>query len=121
MKPRPMKQVLFCDWFDIIDYKFLNIDAYDAMGKLTSFQKLIAQYRNPWKMLAEEAEDNESQKTIDLKKYGEQTCLCIEVWSGKFRKSKPDTRKKYDPYKYANYTDVMDIIQDIKPLQIVKQ
>ena len=51
--------------------------------------------------------------------YGEPDLVYVlRYGSGKFRKSKSDVHKKYDPYQYTNYTDVMDIIQDIQPYKL---
>jgi len=37
---------------------------------------------------------------------------------GRFRKSNAETKKKYDPKQYTSYSDVLDIISDIKPFEL---
>jgi hypothetical protein len=106
---------------DVIDYKFLNIDAYDALGKVNLNPMVDYQYiKDMETMLLHESERNEFQSVLDLKKYGEPDLVYVLRYGpGKFRKSRTDIRKKYDPYQYAKYTDVLDIIQDIQPYKLV--
>jgi hypothetical protein len=108
-------QVLFGS--DIIDYNYLNIDAYDALGKVNLTAKVDHSFSDEIKnTLIEENENNEQQKTEDVLSYGEPDLVYVLRYGpGKFRKSIKETRKKYDPNQYANYTNVLDIIKDIKP------
>jgi|WetSurMetagenome_2_1015567.scaffolds.fasta_scaffold04057_3 hypothetical protein len=107
---------------DIIDYRFLNIDAYDALGKVNLNAAIDYAYSTRiGEMLIREAQDNnEQQKIADLYTYGEPDLVYVLRYGpGKFRKLENDTRKKYDPYLYANYTNVLDIIQDIQPYNLI--
>lgn len=102
---------------DVIDYKFLNIDAYDALGKTSLLPIVDYTYvRELQKSILDESEDSQKERALNLSKYGEPDLVYdLRYGPGKFRKSRSDNRKKYDPYQYANYTDIMDIIQDIEP------
>jgi len=106
---------------DIIDFNFLNVDAYDALGKvnLTAFidQNYVENLKNT---LISEGESSDLQKAIDVFAYGEpELVYALRYGPGKFRKSVPETRKKYDPNQYAGYNSVLDIIQDMKPYRLV--
>jgi len=105
---------------DIIDYKFLNIDAYDALGKTSLSARVDYSYMEELhNSLFDETMSSEQEKVMDLDKYGEPDLVYdLRYGPGKFRKSGTETRKKYDPYQYANYTDIMDIIQDLQPYRL---
>lgn len=106
---------------DIIDYKFLNIDAYDASGKISLNASVDYEYSKEIEKLVDvEMSKNRAQKISDLIKFGEPDLVYVLRYGpGKFRKSRSDNRKKYDPYRYTKYTDIMDIIQDIQPYRLV--
>lgn len=105
----------------IIDFKFLNIDAYDASGKISLNANVDYTYsKEIEKMVEFDMSKNRAQKISDLIKYGEPDLVYVLRYGpGKFRKSRTDNRKKYDPFRYAKYTDIMDIIQDIQPYRLV--
>jgi hypothetical protein len=105
---------------DIIDYKFLNIDAYDALGKVNLNTKIDYSYIDELSQsLVVKSKNDEQLKIRDLKSYGEPDLVYVLRYGpGKLRKVGTDNRKKYDPYQYARYTDIMDIIQDIQPYKI---
>ena len=105
---------------DIIDFNFLNIDAYDALGKVNLTAVIDQKYaENLVDDLISKKENENRQKLSDLFSFGEPNLVySLRYGPGKFRTSETDIRKKYDPNKYADYTDVLDIIQDIKPFQI---
>jgi hypothetical protein len=105
---------------DIIDYKYLNIDAYDALGKTNLSPRVDYTYiKELQKIILDAGQDSKKEKAVDLSKYGEPDLVYdLRYGPGKFRKTRTDTRKKYDPYQYANYTDIMDIIQDIEPYRL---
>lgn len=102
---------------DIIDYKYLNILAYDARGKTSLAAQVDNSYLRETEMMLENLiSKNREQKINDLIKYGEPDLVyALRFGPGKFRKSHNEGRKKYDPFRYTNYTDIMDIIQDIQP------
>ncbi|HLO57725.1 MAG TPA: hypothetical protein VK179_03230 [Bacteroidales bacterium] len=105
---------------DIIDYRFLNIDAYDATGKVNLNTKIDYSYVQKLADFTEnQPENSEMSKIKDLVRYGEPDLVYfLRYGPGKFREKKTDTHKKYDPYQYSKYTDIMDIIQDIKPYRL---
>lgn len=105
---------------DIIDYRLLNIDAYDAQGKTALSPRIDYTYvAELQKAITESLEDSEKERASNLYKYGEPDLIYdLRYGPGRFRKSRTDSRKKYDPYQYANYTDIMDIIQDIQPYRL---
>ncbi len=104
---------------DIIDYKFLNVDAYDAFGKTSLNPVIDYSYVTDLQKSLIKREYKEQERAADLYRYGEPDLIYdLRYGPGKFRKSRTDTRKKYDPYQYANYTDIMDIIRDIQPYQL---
>ena len=106
---------------DIIDFNYLNVDAYDALGKVNLTASIDQEYSERLRnKLIGEGEDNDWQKTSDVVSYGEADLIFVLRYGpGKFRKSIPETKKKYDPNQYAGYTNVLDIIQDIKPYTLV--
>jgi len=106
---------------DIIDFKFLNIDAYDALGKTSLNARVDYKYVEKLSQsLIKVTENSELQKISNLNRYGEPDLVYVLRYGpGKFRKSSSDNRKKYDPYQYAKYTDILDIIQDIQPYKLV--
>jgi hypothetical protein len=105
---------------EIVDFKFLNVDAYDAPGKTSLNAKIDFSYIEAINaLLREESGHNNEQKIRDIKNYGEPDLVYVlRFGPGKFRTSHLDKRKKYNPYQYSRYTDVMDIIQDIQPYRL---
>lgn len=105
---------------DMIDFKYLNVDAYDALGKTNLTAIFDQSYSDKLKsQLIAEIEDKERQKTKDVMSYGEPDLIYVLRYGpGKFR-SVNDRGNKYDPNHYASYKSVTDIIQDIKPYHLV--
>jgi hypothetical protein len=105
---------------DIIDYKYLNIDAYDAKGKVNLNATVDHSYGEELKnTLINKSKNSEQQKAVDILSYGEPDLVYVLRYGpSKYRKSDAESKKKYDPNQYANYTDIMDIIQDIKPYRL---
>ncbi len=106
---------------DIIDFKFLNTEAYDAMGKVNLNAKIDYSYpARISEMLVNQSEENSiRQRMQDLLAYDEPDLVYVlRFGPGKFRKSQKDMKKKYDPYQYSNYTNVLSIIQDMQPFKL---
>ncbi len=105
---------------DMIDFKYLNVDAYDALGKTNLTAIFDQSYYDELKsQLIAETDDRERQKTMDVMSYGEPDLIYeLRYGPGKFR-SVHDKGKKYDPNHYASYKSVTDIIQDIKPYHLI--
>lgn len=105
---------------DLIDFKYLNVDAFDALGKTNLTAVFDQDFSDRLKAtLITETEDKKLQKTRDILSYGEPDLIYVLRYGpGKFR-SVADRGKKYDPKHYANYRNVPDIIQDIKPYHLI--
>ncbi len=105
---------------DLIDFKYLNVNAYDAFGKTSLTAVFDQDYSDRLKAaLIAETENKLMQKTSDILSYGEPDLIYVLRYGpGKFR-SVADHGKKYDPNHYANYKNVPDIIQDIKPYHVI--
>lgn len=105
---------------DLIDFKYLNVNAYDALGKTSLTAVFDQDYSERVKStLIAETEDKVRQQTFDILSYGEPDLIYVLRYGpGKFR-SVADHGKKYDPNHYANYRNVPDIIQDIKPYHLI--
>jgi len=106
---------------DIIDFNYLNVDAYDALGKVNLTASIDQDYAEKLRSgIIGEGENHDWQKVIDVVSYGDPELIyALRYGPGKFRKSIPETKKKYDPNQYAGYTNVLDIIQDIKPYRLI--
>jgi hypothetical protein len=105
---------------EIIDFSYLNIDAYDALGKINLTSSVTNDYsvqlRNN---LVMDEEMNNQQKIIDAIAYGDPEMIyLLRYGPGRFRKSNAETKKKYDPKHYTHYTNVLDIISDIRPYML---
>ena len=111
-------QILFGS--DIIDFNYLNVEAYDAMGKVNLFASVNQDYSSEVKkniILKEENRDR--QKIINTLSYDDPDVIySLRYGPRKFRRSENETRRRYDPKMYADYSNVLDIIQEIKPFQI---
>jgi hypothetical protein len=112
-------QVLFGS--DIIDLNSLNVDAYDALGKVSLSAAIDQAYSDELRrQLTGTDENNDIQKVWDVISYGEPDLIyALRYGPGKFRKTTSETRKKYDPRQYTGYNNVLDIIQEIKPYKVV--
>jgi hypothetical protein len=105
---------------DIIDFNYLNVDAYDALGKINLLATVDHDYVEKLRSLVTEDEESKDlQKYRDILAYGEPDLIfALRYGPGKFRKSMPDNKKKYDPNQYAGYSNVLDIIQDLRPYRL---
>lgn len=106
---------------DIIDLNSLNVDAYDAFGKVSLSAAIDQTYSDELRRrLTGEGESSDIQKAWDVRSYGEPDLVyALRYGPGKFRKNASDTRKKYDPRQYTGYSNVLDIIQEIRPYKVV--
>lgn len=106
---------------DIVDFNYLNVDAYDPLGKVNLIASIDQQYAEKLRsILIGKGESNSKQKTMDVLSYGDADLIyALRYGPGKFRKSIRETKKKYDPNQYTDFTDVMEIIQHIQPYTVV--
>jgi hypothetical protein len=106
---------------DIIDFNYLNINAFDASGKVTlwpsidqDFSKAISN-----RILVSE-QDMIRQKVTDLCKYPFPDLMESFQYQEKKKKSpERETKKISSPRQYVNYSGVLDIIMDLKPLDVI--
>jgi hypothetical protein len=105
---------------DIIDFKYLSINAYDALGKINLDTRVDQEYAaGIRKLLILDDTHDTRQKIFDVKAYGESDLMyALRYKPGKFRKSVSDVPRKYDPFKYAGYSSILEIIQEIRPYRV---
>jgi hypothetical protein len=83
---------------DIIDYKYLNVDAYDALGKTNLNAVIDYSYISELQKSLVKEDYTTKERAKDLLNFGEPDLIYdLRYGPGKFRKSRSDTRKKYDP------------------------
>jgi len=106
---------------DIVDFNYLNVDAYDPLGKVNLIASIDQRYAEELRsILIGKGESDNKQKTMDALSYGDPDLIyALRYGPGKFRKSIRETNKKYDPNQYTDFTDVLEIIQEIQPYTIV--
>jgi hypothetical protein len=111
-------QILFGS--DVIDLNYLNIDAYDALGKVNLVATINQDYSEKLRNNIRDQEENRNQQKVNniISFNDPDVIYSLRYGSWKYRKSENEIRKRYDPNLYADYTSVMDIIQEIKPFLI---
>jgi hypothetical protein len=111
-------QVMFGS--DIVDFNYLNVEAYDARGKVNLFASIDQKYSVDLRKSIELKEENrDRQKIINTLSYDDPNVVySLRYGPRKFRKSENEPGRRYDPKLYADYTSVLDIIQEMKPIQI---
>jgi hypothetical protein len=111
-------QILFGS--DLIDFNYLNVDAYDALGKVNLSPLVDHEFSGKLKdQLITRGKGGDKQKIQDIIAYGDpDVVFTLRYGPGRFRKSVTETKKKYDPTQYADYSSVMEIIQDIEPYEL---
>jgi hypothetical protein len=108
-------QVLFGS--DVIDFNYLNVDAYDALGKVNLVATVYQGYSKELREnIIRDSENHDKQKVFNTAYYGDPDVIySLRYGTRKYLKSENESRKRYDPKLYADYSGVMDIIQEIKP------
>jgi hypothetical protein len=111
-------QILFGS--DVIDFNFLKIDAYDAMGKINLIASVNQQFSNKIReVIIQNAGNHDKQKIFNTAFYGDPDVIySLRYGSRKYFKSENVSRKRYDPKLYADYADVLDIIEELQPFQL---
>jgi hypothetical protein len=106
---------------DIIDFNYINIDAYDAPGKINLTATVEENYSiDLMAILENKGVQSEQQVLNDIRAYNEPNIVyALRYGPRKLRRNEPDGDRKYDPNKYAGYKNVLDIIQEMKPCHIV--
>jgi hypothetical protein len=105
---------------DIVDFNFLNIDAWDAPGKMNLTAIIDQEYsvslRNH---LLEEEENSYQQKIRDVISYGDPDLIySLRYGPRKFSRADKESGKKYNPNSYSHYASVLEIIHEMKPYVI---
>jgi hypothetical protein len=111
-------QILFGS--DVIDFNYLKIDAYDALGKVNLIALINHKFSNDLRSEIVQNEGNhDKQKVFNTAFYGDPDVIySLRYGSRKYFKSENVSRKRYDPKLYADYADVLDIIEDLKPFRL---
>jgi hypothetical protein len=111
-------QILFGS--DVIDLNYLNIDAYDALGKVNLVASINQDYSEVLRKNIRDQEENRNQQKVNntISFNDPDVIYSLRYGSWKYRKSENEIRKRYDPNLYSDFTSVMDIIQEIKPFMI---
>jgi hypothetical protein len=106
---------------DIVDFNYLNINAFDASGKVTLWPSIDQDFSNAIsnRILVSE-QDIIQQKVNDLCKYPFPDMMETFLYQEKKKKSpERETKKISSPRQYVNYSGVLDIIMDLKPLDVI--
>jgi hypothetical protein len=106
---------------DIIDFNYLNINAFDASGKVTLWPSIDQDFSNAVsnRILVSE-QDMIRQKIADVCKYPCTELMESFQYSEKKKKSpERETKKISSPRQYVNYSGVLDIITDLKQLEVI--
>jgi hypothetical protein len=108
---------------DIIDFNYLNIDAYDAMGKVNLTANVNRQYISGIVDGIRASSSGQLQQKINnTALYGDPDVVySLRYGPRKYRKSDTEIRKRYDPARYTDYSSVIDIIKDIRPCEVVNK
>jgi hypothetical protein len=106
---------------DVIDFNYLNIEAYDASGRTTLNSSVDYSFSEKLKVeLYGKKRNTELEKLSDLFAYGDPDIIyALRYNPARLRKTEKTTRRKYDPYSYRDFTNVLDIIRDIRVYDLV--
>jgi hypothetical protein len=106
---------------DIIDFNYLNINAFDASGKTTLWPSLDQDFsKTVTNSLLINDQDMTAQKIADIYKFPYPDILASFQYPEKRKKNTDrEVKKISSPQQYVNYFSVMDIIRDLKPLDII--
>lgn len=111
-------QVLFGS--DVIDFNYLKIDAYDALGKVNLIASVNQLFTNKLKEdIIQDVGNHDKQKLFNTAFYGDPDVIySLRYGSRKYFKSENESRKHYDPKLYSDYANALDIIQELKPFRL---
>lgn len=108
---------------DIIDFDYLNVEAYDATGRNSLIPSINYEYSTKLKekFSIKKKEIQNYEKINDIISYGDPDLIyALRYGSGRFRRTASIMHKKYDPYQYRDYSDVLDIIMDIREYDLIE-
>ncbi len=111
-------QVLFGS--DVIDFNYLKIDAYDALGKVNLIASVNQLFSKKIKEdIIQNTGNHDKQKIFNTAFYGDPDVIySLRYGSRKYFKSENESRRRYDPKLYSDYADALDIIQELKPFRL---
>jgi len=106
---------------DIIDFNYLNINAFDASGKTTLWPIVDQDFSKSVNNSLMISEKNlTEQKIADIFKFPYPDVLATFQYPEKKKKSTDREAKKISsPQQYVDYSSVMDIIINLKPLDVI--
>jgi hypothetical protein len=106
---------------DIIDFNYMNINAFDASGKVTLWPSIDQEFSNAVNSRIQfSGQDIIRQQVADLCKYPFPDLVKTFQYQEKKKKSPVrETKKISSPRQYMDYSSVLEIIKDLKPLDIV--
>ncbi len=106
---------------DVIDFNFLSLSVSEESSRLKP--QVLADnefYNKLFEHFQVNEEDWNIQKTMDLIAYNDPKL----IYTGKYKKTRQNqlvlqNDKKYDADRYSSYTNVLDIIHEIKPFNLI--
>ena len=106
---------------DIIDFNYLNIEAYDASGRINLTSAVDYNFSEKLKQNIEQGDSSTvNEKLRDLLAYGDPDIIYALRYSpAKLRNLEKTSNRKYNPYSYREFNNVLDIIRDIRDYDIV--
>ncbi len=106
---------------DIVDFNYLNINAFDASGKTTLWSGVDQDFSKAVNHALQISEkEMDRQKIEDIFKFPYPEILSSFQYPEKKKKAVDrEARKISSPQQYVNYLSVMDIIMDLKPLDVI--
>jgi hypothetical protein len=107
---------------DVIDFNYLNINAFDATGKVILWPDIDRGFSDKIKTSFQLAGEEEiaRQKTLDIYKYQNPDLTEAFRYTKKIKKTtEREVQKIYQRQEYLNYSNVLDIINNMKKLEII--
>ncbi|MBN2274568.1 MAG: hypothetical protein JXR41_06125 [Bacteroidales bacterium] len=106
---------------DIIDFNYLNINAFDASGKTTLWPSVDQDFSKAVNTAFQiSTNDIARQQITDHLKFPYPDVLASFEYQEKKKKlTEHETKKISSPQQYVNYFSVIDIVKDLQPLDII--
>jgi len=107
---------------DVIDFNYLNINAFDATGKIVLWPDIDRSFSDKIKKSFQMSGEEEmlKQKIMDMYKYQNPDLTEAFRYTQKPKKTtEREVQKVYQRQEYLNYPSVLDIINNIKKFEII--